>query len=94
MATIDTEEFDELLNEGGDITPYMDMTTARRPNQECAARRISMDVPEEMVRGLDRAAARMGVNRQAVIKVWLTERLDQEAERQAARDRATLWHTV
>ena len=77
MATISTEEFDELFDKGGDITPYM-------------AKRISMDVPEEMVRGLDRAAARMGVNRQAVIKVWLTERLDQEAERQAARDRATV----
>lgn len=90
MATIDTEEFDELFDKGGDITPYMDMSTARRPNQERAARRISMDVPEEMVRGLDRAAARMGVNRQAVIKVWLTERLDQEAERQAVRNRATV----
>lgn len=90
MATISTEEFDELFDKGGDITPYMDMPTARRPNQERTAKRISMDVPEEMVRGLDRAAARMGVNRQAVIKVWLTERLDQEAERQAARDRATV----
>ena len=35
--------------------------------------------------GLDRAVERMGVNRQAVIKVWLTERLDQEAERELAR---------
>jgi metal-responsive CopG/Arc/MetJ family transcriptional regulator len=66
------------------------MSTVRRPNQERAAKRISMDVPEEMVRSLDHAAARMGVNRQAVIKVWLTERLDQEAERQAARGRATV----
>ena len=32
-----------------------------------------MDVPEEMVRGLDYAAARMAVKRQAVIKAWLTE---------------------
>ncbi|MEE6146910.1 ribbon-helix-helix protein, CopG family [Olsenella sp. YH-ols2223] len=49
-----------------------------------------MDVPEEMARGLDHAAARMGVSRQAVIKAWLTERLDQEAELQATRRRTTL----
>ncbi len=69
MATISAEEFDKLFDEGGDITPYLDMSTARRPNQEHTAKRIGMDVPEEMVRGLDRAAARMGMNRQAVIKV-------------------------
>ena len=68
----------------------MDMSTARRPNRERAARRISMDVSEEMVRGLGRTVAPMGVNRQAVITVWLTEQLDQEVERQAARDRATV----
>ncbi|MDD5926064.1 type II toxin-antitoxin system BrnA family antitoxin [Ellagibacter isourolithinifaciens] len=90
MATINTEEFDGLFDKGGDVTPYMDMSAARYPNKERAARRISMDVPEELVRGLDRAAERMGVNRQAVIKVWLTERLDQETERQAARERATV----
>ena len=90
MATINTEEFDGLFDKGGDVTPYMDMSTARHPNKERAARRISMDVPEELVRGLDRAAERMGVNRQAVIKVWLTERLDQETERQVACERATV----
>lgn len=88
MAKISTEEFDRLFDEGADITPYMDMSTLRRPNQERAAKRISMDVPEELVRGLDKAAARMGVNRQAVIKVWLTERLDEEEEK--ARRRAAV----
>lgn len=88
MATISTEEFDRLFDDGEDITPYLDESSKRRPNQERVARRISMDVPEEMVRGLDHAAARMGVNRQAVIKVWLTERLDQEAEREAERRKA------
>ena len=85
MPRISNEELERKFDEGEDITSYMDMSTARRPNQERAARRISMDVPEEMVRGLDRYAARTGVNRQAVIKIWLTERLDQEAERELAR---------
>lgn len=85
MTSISNEELERRFDEGEDITQFMEMDTLRRPNQEKAARRISMDVPEEMVRGLDRAANRMGVNRQAVIKVWLTERLDQEAERELAR---------
>ena len=85
MPKISNEELERKFGEGEDITPYMGMPTARRPDQERVARRISMDVPEELVRGLDRYAARAGVNRQAVIKLWLTERLDQEAERELAR---------
>lgn len=85
MARISNEELERRFDEGEDITEFMDLSTVRRPNQEKPARRISMDVPEEMVRGLDRYAARTGTNRQAVIKLWLMERLDQEAERELAR---------
>lgn len=86
MQAISDEEFERRFDAGEDITEYIDVSSASRPNQtRRAARRISMDVPESMVVGLDRAAERMGVNRQAVIKVWLTERLDQEAEREARR---------
>ena len=85
MPKIHNEELERRFDAGEDITPYMDMSTARRPNRERVARRISMDVPEELVRGLDRYAERAGVNRQAVIKIWLTERLDQEADRELAR---------
>ena len=46
MATISAEEFDKLFDESGDITPYLDMSTACHPNQEHAAKRIGMDVPE------------------------------------------------
>lgn len=42
MATISTEEFDELFDKGGDITPYMDMPTAKRPNRGRAAKRGCM----------------------------------------------------
>ena len=85
MSPISNEELESRFDNGDDITVYMEMSTVTRPNQERAARRISMDIPEEIVRGLDRAAKRMGVNRQAVIKIWLTERLDQETERELAR---------
>ena len=85
MASIRSDELERAFDAGEDITEYMDMSTLERPNQSPAFRRISMDVPEEVVRSLDRAARRMGINRQAVIKVWLTERLDQEEECERAR---------
>ena len=88
MASIGNEELERRFDAGEDITEFMDMSTFRRPNQERAPRRISMDIPEDMVRGLDAYAARTGVNRQAVIKIWLAERLDQEAERELARSGA------
>ena len=87
MKSISNDELEQRFDAGEDITPYMDFSTARHPNKERTARRISMDIPEDMVRGLDHAAARMGVNRQAVIKVWLSERLDEEADREDRRYR-------
>ena len=81
MTNIDNTELERRFDDGEDITRFMDMSTAKRPNRDKTPRRISMDVTEEMVRGLDWYASRSGVNRQAVIKIWLTERLDEELGR-------------
>ena len=88
MERISTEELDRRFDEGEDILAFADLSTVRYPNRERAAKRISLDVTEEMVRGLDAAAERVGVPRQAIIKMWLMERLDLEAERAAARKQA------
>ena len=88
MSRISSEELERRFDDGEDITQFVDASSARRPNQERAARRISMDVPENLAKGLDRAANRMGINRQALIKVWLTERLDEEAEKERLRTAA------
>jgi hypothetical protein len=39
---------------------------------------VNVDFPEWMIESLDREAARTGVSRQSVIKVWLAERLKQQ----------------
>ena len=85
MTKTSDEELKRLFDAGEDKTPYMDMDTVRRSNQERLARRVSVDMPEGMLLALDEAAVRMGVPRQAVIKIWLAERLDLEAEREIAR---------
>lgn len=85
MQAISNEELERRFDEGEDITEYMDLSTVRHPNQERAASRIVVDVPEQVAVGLDRAARRMGVSRKDVIRVWLSERLDEEADREARR---------
>ncbi len=69
-----TEEFDEKFDNGEDVTPYLDLSTVRRPGYE--QRRVNVDFPIWMILALDREAARLGVTRQSIIKVWIAERLE------------------
>jgi hypothetical protein len=72
------KNFDGKFDAGtDDITDDLDMKSARRVNQE--AKRINVDFPAWVVESLDREAARIGVTRQSIIKVWLVERLNAEA---------------
>lgn len=69
------KKFDEKFDAGvEDIVDDLDISTLKRPNQ--AQRRVNVDFPEWMVTSLDREAARLGVTRQSIIKVWLAERLE------------------
>ena len=74
---ISTEEFDRRFDAGEDITPYLDMSKARRPGREI--RRVNVDFPAWMLQSIDREAARLGVPRQAIIKIWLADRLRTES---------------
>jgi len=71
-------DFDKKFEEGQeDIVDDLDLSTARRVNQE--QKRINVDFPAWVVESLDREAARIGVTRQSIIKVWQVERLQAEA---------------
>lgn len=72
------KDFDKMFDEGHeDIVDDLDLPSARRVNQE--QKRINVDFPAWVVESLDREAARIGVTRQSIIKVWLVERLQAEA---------------
>jgi len=72
------KDFDTKFDEGADdINDDLDVKSARRVNQQ--AKRINVDFPAWVVESLDREAARIGVTRQSIIKVWLVERLRAEA---------------
>jgi hypothetical protein len=66
-------ELDEKFDNGEDVSEYFDLSTMRRTNLEL--RRVNLDVPSWVVAGLEREAARLGVTRQSVIKVWIAEKL-------------------
>jgi hypothetical protein len=71
------KEFDAKFEKGEDLTQYLDLTKARRPDQE--QRRVNVDFPNWMVHSLDREADRLGVTRQSIIKVWISERLKEKS---------------
>ena len=72
------KDFDKKFDQGTtDIIEDLDLSTVRRANQE--QKRINVDFPAWVVESLDREAARNGVTRQSIIKVWLVERLKAEA---------------
>jgi hypothetical protein len=68
------EQFDRAFDAGEDITPHLDLDRATRPG--LAARRVDVDFPAWMVEGLDARAAHLGITRQALIKIWIAEKLE------------------
>ena len=70
-------KFEQLFDEGVDITATLDLSKAKRVLQE--QKRVNVDFPTWMVDSLDREASKLGVTRQSVIKVWLAERLEATA---------------
>lgn len=69
------KDFDKKFDQGKeDIVDDLDLSSLKRPNQ--TPRRVNVDFPEWMITSLDKEAARLGVTRQSIIKVWLAERLE------------------
>ena len=64
---------DKLFDAGGDVSAFLDLARARRTNQ--TPRRVNVDFPAWMIHSLDKEAGRLGVTRQSIIKVWISERL-------------------
>ena len=70
------KQFDKKFDSGEDITKYLDVSKAHRPEQE--QRRVNVDFPIWMIESLDKEAKRLGVPRQSIIKVWVAERLEKK----------------
>ena len=68
-----TESFDKAFDNGEDVSKHLDISRASRPGRE--QKRVNVDFPVWMIQSLDKEAQRLGVPRQAIIKVWIAERL-------------------
>ena len=79
-STMTAREFERRFDEGEDITPYIDESSIRRPGLE--ARRVNVDFPEWIIQKLDLQSKMIGVSRQSLIKLWVSERVQQEHEKQ------------
>lgn len=66
-------KFDEEFDNGESIIDYLDLKNIRKPNLEL--KRINIDIPVWIVESLDKEAKRIGISRQAIIKMWLAEHL-------------------
>ncbi|MEI9926449.1 MAG: CopG family antitoxin [Sphingomonas sp.] len=71
---ISAEELDRRFDDGEDMSDYFDFANAKRPGLE--SKRVNVDFPAWMVQRLDNQAKKRGVTRQALIKMWLADRLE------------------
>jgi len=72
-----TEEFDRRFDAGEDIHDLIDISKAKIVRHGRKVR-ITLDVAEELVKEIDGIRDTIGVERGALIKVWLYERVKQE----------------
>lgn len=70
-------EFDRRFDSGEDIHDIIDMSKAKviRHGKKV---RLTLDVAESLVNDIDAIRESIGVDRGALIKVWLHERVKQE----------------
>jgi hypothetical protein len=72
-----TEEFDRRFDAGEDIHDLLDMSKATVVRHGKKVR-ITLDVAEWLVKDIDEIRKRIGVDRGALIKVWLHEKVKEE----------------
>lgn len=72
-TTINATDLDTKFDNNEDISEYIDFSSAKRQNQKL--KRVNVDFPLWMVESLDKEAAHLGVPRQALIKLWIAEKL-------------------
>ena len=70
-------EFDQRFDSGEDIHDLIDMKKAKVMHHGKKVR-LTIDVAESLVNELDEIRQKIGVDRGALIKVWLHERVMQE----------------
>lgn len=77
MLAKNSKEFDRRFDSGEDIHDLIDMSKAT-VIRHVKKVRITLDIAESLVKDIDEIRKRIGVDRGALIKVWLHEKVKQE----------------
>ena len=70
---IKAKDFDQAF-ESGEVTHYLNLKSAK---MRYSIHRISIDFTQNILDEVDEEAAKIGVTRAALIKIWIAERLSQ-----------------
>jgi hypothetical protein len=75
MATrkLKASQLDELHDAGKRLDDHLDVSKSTRPGRE--VQRVNVDFPVDLLGAIDREARRIGVSRQAFIKLRLADTL-------------------
>ena len=65
---------DALHDSGVDLSAHLDLAAARRPGR--TVQRVNVDFPVDLLQEIDRRARRLGVTRQAFIKIRIADSLE------------------
>jgi hypothetical protein len=76
MSKTTAENLEARFDAGEDVLDYFDTASAVRVNH--VRSRVNLDLPAWIIGRLDRHASRTGVPRQALVKLWLAERIEAE----------------
>ena len=78
VREITDKEFDSLFDKGEDITEYLDTDNSMSLDEfksKYKIKRVNVDFPSYIVDILDKEAKKIGVTRQSLIKMWISEKI-------------------
>jgi hypothetical protein len=73
MKKVKAKDLDAAFDRGEDVTKHLDKKKMRRAGNEL--KRVNIDFPIWVVESLDKEAARLGVTRQSLVKMWIAEKV-------------------
>ncbi len=70
---LSSSRLDAMHDAGEELTAHLDLAKATRPGRD--VQRVNVDFPVDLLDAIDREAKRIGVSRQAFIKLRLADTL-------------------
>ena len=79
MKKASAKELDTMFESGQDMSDYIDYNSASHINKNLEpVETLNVEFPVWMIEELDKQAGLLAINRQAVIKTWISDRIKTE----------------